>query len=232
MSLSTDPDVGPSRCRRWSCAHSLWPGGIRSSARRERAAMEAMLRGVLIGLSVAVPPGPNAALCVSRTLAGGRSAGFRCGMGAASGQRPRRLCRPRRRGCTPRLQRVQPRERPLSPRRGPDPGRTRVALGPGPHRSSTTIRRGRVRDHAGPGPDHPLTLLYFTATMALGTFRPGEGPLVVAGVFAGSAAWWAALATATAALGHHLDERRLSWANRLVAAVIAGAGLVSVACAL
>ncbi len=46
--------------------------------------METLLTGALLGLSVAVPPGPNAAICVSRTLAAGRRAGLRCGLGVAS----------------------------------------------------------------------------------------------------------------------------------------------------
>ncbi len=46
--------------------------------------METLLTGALIGLSVAIPPGPNAAMCISRTLAAGRGVGLRCGLGAAS----------------------------------------------------------------------------------------------------------------------------------------------------
>ncbi|HVY71914.1 MAG TPA: LysE family transporter, partial [Verrucomicrobiae bacterium] len=42
------------------------------------------LRGFLIGLSIAAPVGPIGVLCIRRTLASGRLAGFITGMGAAS----------------------------------------------------------------------------------------------------------------------------------------------------
>ena len=43
-----------------------------------------LLKGVVIGLSIAIPPGPNAAMCISRTLTAGRGVGLRCGLGAVS----------------------------------------------------------------------------------------------------------------------------------------------------
>lgn len=43
-----------------------------------------LLQGALIGLTVAVPPGPNAAVCMSRTLTAGRRVRLRCRLGAAS----------------------------------------------------------------------------------------------------------------------------------------------------
>ena len=46
--------------------------------------MNTLCMGALLGLSIAVPPGPNAAICMSRTLAADRKVGLRCGLGAAS----------------------------------------------------------------------------------------------------------------------------------------------------
>lgn len=43
-----------------------------------------ILKGFLIGLSVAAPVGPMAILCVQRTLARGRSTGFATGLGIAT----------------------------------------------------------------------------------------------------------------------------------------------------
>jgi threonine/homoserine/homoserine lactone efflux protein len=76
---------------------------------------------------------------------------------------------------------------------------------------------------------NPLTLLYFTAAVSLGAIPASAGPLLVLGVFAGSASWWAMLAYAVAGLGRRLDDRRLAWANRAAAATIAGFGGVAVA---
>lgn len=190
----------------------------------------ALTGGVLIGLAVALPPGPNAALCISRTLTGGRSAGLRCGLGTASAHAVYAALVVA----------------------GVDRASNLFSLASGPFRiagglvlAGLGLRLGFVRSVRPPrslrggyamtlglGLANPLTPLYFTAAMALGTFRPGAGPLVVAGVFAGSAAWWAALATAAAAFGRHLDDRRLSWAKRVAAAVMAGFGLAVVASAM
>jgi threonine/homoserine/homoserine lactone efflux protein len=46
--------------------------------------MDVFLRGLLIGFSIAAPVGPIGVLCIRRTLAEGRLAGFLSGMGAAS----------------------------------------------------------------------------------------------------------------------------------------------------
>ncbi len=192
--------------------------------------METLLTGALLGLSVAVPPGPNAAICVSRTLAAGRRAGLRCGLGVASAHafhatlavagadRASGLVD----GSTFALHLVG--------------GMILVALG---------LRLGRTRPMLTPGTTsrayattlamslgNPVTVLYFTAAMASGAIPAGTGPTVVAGVFVGSAVWWAALTSLTAAVRHHLTERRLGWANRLTASAIGGCGVMTVATAL
>ena len=43
-----------------------------------------LLKGVLIGFSIAAPVGPIGALCIRRTLANGRAAGLVSGLGAAT----------------------------------------------------------------------------------------------------------------------------------------------------
>ncbi|HZI89685.1 MAG TPA: LysE family transporter, partial [Candidatus Polarisedimenticolia bacterium] len=43
-----------------------------------------LLRGILIGLSIAAPVGPIGVLCIRRTLADGRAAGLATGLGAAT----------------------------------------------------------------------------------------------------------------------------------------------------
>ena len=43
-----------------------------------------LFRGLVIGFSIAAPVGPVGVLCIRRTLANGRSAGFLSGLGAAS----------------------------------------------------------------------------------------------------------------------------------------------------
>ena len=42
-----------------------------------------LLRGLVIGFSIAAPVGPIGVLCIRRTLAGGRGYGLASGLGAA-----------------------------------------------------------------------------------------------------------------------------------------------------
>ena len=46
--------------------------------------MNTLCMSALLGLSIAVPPGPNAAVCMSRTSAADGKVVLRCGLGAAS----------------------------------------------------------------------------------------------------------------------------------------------------
>ncbi|MDO9120200.1 MAG: LysE family transporter, partial [Anaerolineaceae bacterium] len=43
-----------------------------------------LLKGILIGFSIAAPVGPIGVLCIRRTLADGRTAGLLSGLGAAT----------------------------------------------------------------------------------------------------------------------------------------------------
>jgi threonine/homoserine/homoserine lactone efflux protein len=45
---------------------------------------DTLIRGLLIGFSIAAPLGPIGVSCIKRTLAEGRASGFSCGLGAAS----------------------------------------------------------------------------------------------------------------------------------------------------
>ncbi|MGZ3665238.1 MAG: LysE family translocator, partial [Ktedonobacterales bacterium] len=43
-----------------------------------------VIRGLILGFSIAAPVGPIGVLCIRRTLAAGRAAGFVSGLGAAT----------------------------------------------------------------------------------------------------------------------------------------------------
>ena len=186
--------------------------------------------GVLLGLSIAVPPGPNAAICISRTLAAGRRAGLRCGLGAASAH-----------AFYATLAVVgADRASGLLDRRS-----FAVHIAGGVILVALGVRLGRTGPISTPGSTgrayattlsvglaNPVTVLYFTAAMASGAIPAGTGPMVVVGVFVGSAVWWTVLASVTAAVHRHLNERRLGWANRLTASAIGGCGVMTVTTAL
>ena len=74
----------------------------------------------------------------------------------------------------------------------------------------------------------PATVLSFVAMFAaLGAVTRGRLSvgLLCAGVFAGSAFWWIALATAAGALRHHITPTGLMWVNRVSGALIAAFGV-------
>jgi len=194
--------------------------------------MDALLQGALLGLAVAAPPGPNAAICMSRTLAAGPTIGFRCGLGVASAHalyaalavigvdRASGLFGSGRSTLALHLAGGF-----LLVAYGLRLGRTPPA--PSPRASSTAYLTTLAV-----GLGNPVTILYFAAVMATGAIPSGAGAVVVVGVFIGSAAWWGALTSVTAAVHHRLDERRLGWANRLTASAIGGCGVMTVVTAL
>ena len=192
--------------------------------------MNTLCMGVLLGLSIAVPPGPNGAICMSRTLAAGRKIGFRCGLGAASAHAIHASL------AVVGVDRASGLLDSSTFALHLAGGLLLVALGlrlgrtaPAPTSSSTS--RAYVTTLAV-GLGNPLTVLYFAAATAAGAIPAGTGPLVVVGVFAGSAAWWGVLTSVTAAVQRHLNERRLGWANRLTASAVGGCGVISMISAL
>jgi threonine/homoserine/homoserine lactone efflux protein len=48
--------------------------------------IEFLLKGLVLGFSIAAPVGPIGVLCIRRTLAEGRAAGFASGLGAATAE--------------------------------------------------------------------------------------------------------------------------------------------------
>ena len=187
--------------------------------------MEALLSGVVIGLTIAVPPGPNAALCMGQTLAAGRGAGLRAGFGAASAHAVYATLAVVGLGRASELL-------------AGDGAAVRmlaglVLVGLGLRMELTRTRRPPPSKRAfavtlALGLANPLTLLYFSAIVALGAMPTGAGTLVVLGVFTGSASWWAVLACSVAALGRRLDDHGLALANRAVAATIAAFGGIAI----
>lgn len=192
--------------------------------------MNTLYMGALLGLSIAVPPGPNAAVCMSRTLAAGRRVGFRCGLGAASATAIYATLAvagaDRAAGLLDRSTfSLHIAGGLILLALGLRLGRSgRVATSPSTGKAyATTLAVGLA---------NPLTILYFAAAVASGTIPAGAGPLVVLGVFVGSATWWTVLTSATAAIHHHLNDRRLGWANRLTASAIGGCGVISMVTAI
>jgi arginine exporter protein ArgO len=62
--------------------------------------------------------------------------------------------------------------------------------------------------------------------------RPTLALLLVAGVVAGSAAWWLMLSAGVSLLRSRFDARAMRWVNRVSAAVIGAFGLAALGTAL
>lgn len=190
-------------------------------------------RGFVIGISIAAPVGPIGLLCIRRTLADGRRAGFVSGLGAASADALY--------GCIAGFGLTAISTFLLQQK-------TWLALGGGlflcylggktffsqPARQEAAAPTGSLL--AGYASTfvltltNPLTILSFAAVFAGLGLAAVAGNYVaasalVAGVFIGSAAWWLTLCLLVGWLRTRLDAGALRWVNRLAGLIIAGFGL-------
>lgn len=192
-----------------------------------------LLRGLVIGVSIAAPVGPIGALCIRRTIAHGRLIGFASGVGAATAD-----------GIYGAIAAFG-----LTVVSGAllgASGALRVVGGAfllylGVRTFMATPQRAAERSSVrgvmaawattfGLTLTNPATIFSFLGVFAGLGLASGAGvPAAIAlvlGVFLGSAAWWLALALGVGSLRERLDQRALRWVNRLSGTVIAlfGAG--------
>jgi threonine/homoserine/homoserine lactone efflux protein len=195
-----------------------------------------LLRGLIIGFSIAAPVGPIGVLCIRRTLAEGRLSGFVTGLGVATADAIYGaiaafgltfisnilihqqawirliggvfLCYL---GIKTSL---------TSPSKQQNASSKNVTL-PSNYVSTFFLTL-----------TNPLTILFFTAIFAgLGAgsskgnfFSAG---ILVLGVFFGSTLWWLFLSSAVGLLGERLHVTGLRWVNRISGMVIIIFGIVA-----
>lgn len=194
-----------------------------------------LLRGVLLGLSVAAPVGPIGALCIRRTLMYGWASGFISGLGAATAD----MCY----GSVAAFGLVAVSTVLVSQQvliRGVG-GVVLLSIGirsmlaGRPATNSTPAQRMKLwaayASTVALTLTNPLTMLSFTAMFAAAGLGSGGGSraagVLVAGVFLGSALWWLALSAGVALAPERLGPRLLGSVHRLSGAVLAGFGLVA-----
>ena len=204
-----------------------------------------LLRGLLIGLSIAAPVGPIGVLCIRRTLAGGRVYGLVSGLGAATADAfygsvagfgltflssfliEQRfwlrligglfLCYL---GVKTLL--AQPAEQAAAAK-GNGLAEARKRFGPNAGAYASTLLLTLT---------NPTTILSFAAIFAgLGLASVSgsylSSGLLVLGVFLGSALWWVLLSGGVSLFREKLGTRQLRWVNRLSGLTILAFGVLA-----
>jgi len=196
------------------------------------------IQGIIFGFFLALPVGPVGVLCVQRTLAEGRLHGLLSGLGAAVGdalfgaiaafgisavkdwleahQDDLRIIG----GIVLLLLAV----RTVMGKSGHRPKReTKQA-----DNENRVVTHSLVKDFISTfmlAVTNPITLIAFAGMLAtLGITDAGasvgNASLLVAGVFAGSAAWWLAISTTAGILRPFVDGSYQIWMNRVSAVIL------------
>jgi threonine/homoserine/homoserine lactone efflux protein len=181
------------------------------------------LKGILVGIVIAVPVGPVGVLCVRRTIFQGRLLGFVSGLGAASADTVFGIVAGF--GLTV-IQEWLLRFQDWLRAGG---GLFLVWIGI----SALRRRVARPAETARSGEDlvgaylstfaltisNPITILAFLGVFAAVGFSGGEATLenaamMIAGVLAGSLLWWLGLSLGAGLFRHRLSDEHLAWINR------------------
>ena len=208
-----------------------------------------LIKGLLIGLSIAAPLGPIGILCINRTLTEGPRMGFICGLGAAAADALYALAgtvalsvigqwiiddRTALRivgGLFLVYLGARTFMRPAIV--APAPARTAALLPPGAHAAFMSTFLLTLAN--------PVTMLSFAAIFAgLGVAPVGAAPgmiqgadsaaaALVLGVFLGSALWWFVLSSVIGRLRHYIGVRTLAVINRVCGTVLTAFGLYAMA---
>jgi len=194
-----------------------------------------LLRGLIIGFSIAAPVGPIGVLCIRRTLARGRAYGVASGLGAATADAVY--------GCiagfgltfiSGLLVRQQGWFRLVGGLFLCYLGLKTLLTKPADQAASAT-GKGLAGAYASTfilTLTNPMTILSFAAVFAgLGVGSEGRdyvsAGVMVLGVFIGSALWWLALSGGVSLFQARVTPRGLAWINRLAGFIVLGFGVLA-----
>ncbi len=196
-----------------------------------------LLRGIILGLSIAAPVGPIGVLCIRRTLADGRLAGFVLGLGAATAD----MCY----GAVAAFGLTVISSLLLGERLWVHligaaflcvlGVRTMLAC-PATEPAALVARRSLIALYVSTFAltlTNPTTILSFIAIFAgvgiVGTHSSAlVAGLTVLGVFCGSALWWFILSGLVSLLRAKFTPRAMRWVNRLSGTILLGFALYAV----
>jgi threonine/homoserine/homoserine lactone efflux protein len=182
-----------------------------------------LLKGMLVGIIIAVPAGPVGVICIRRTIFHGRLAGFMSGLGAASADAVFGMIAGF--GLTFVADLLLDYQDWL--RLGG--AGFLLAIGGSALRADPPAGIGAQRDPEGLLADYvstfvltitnPITILAFLAIFAAIGFTGAEATLeragiLVLGVWLGSLLWWGALAFGAGRLRMRFERHHLVWINR------------------
>jgi threonine/homoserine/homoserine lactone efflux protein len=192
-----------------------------------------LLRGLLIGFSIAAPVGPIGVLCIRRTLADGRAAGLVSGLGAATADAIYGVIAGF--GLTFISSFLVSQQFWL----GLVGGLFLCYLGIKTGLSKPAEQAASAKGTGLLGAyvstflltvTNPMTILSFAAIFAglglastSGTY--GSASVLVVGVFLGSALWWLLLSGGVGLFREKFNTNGLHWVNRISGIIITGFGL-------
>ena len=194
-----------------------------------------LLRGLIIGFSIAAPVGPIGVLCIRRTLAEGRASGFVSGLGAATADAIY--------GCIAGLGLTFISNFLISQQvwlRLVGGGflcflGIKTFLSKPAEQAASAKGNGLVASYASTfflTVTNPMTILSFAAIFAgLGVVGASgnyvSAAVLVLGVFIGSTLWWFILSGGVSVFRTKLSPHRLRWVNRISGIIILGFGLIA-----
>lgn len=194
----------------------------------------ALLKGAMLGFSVAAPVGPIGVLCIRRTLAEGRLTGLATGLGAAAADGLYGVCAAL--GLTAVTQALLGAAHWVKLAGGAlllvMAWRTwRSRPGDAAAAASRGGRWGAFASTFLLTLSNPMTIVSFVAVFAGLGIGGTQGPLaalaLVAGVIVGSAAWWLLLSGGVSLVRERVTSAAMGWVNRAAALVIGGFGLLA-----
>ncbi len=195
-----------------------------------------LLKGLMLGFSIAAPVGPIGLLCIRRTLAEGRASGFVSGLGAATADAFYGFIAAF--GLTAVSSFLLGYQLPI-----------RVIGGlflfylalkiflskPVQKSAGIDVNISLLKSYTSTvflTLTNPSTIISFIAVFAgLGVGISNQNysgaTLMVLGVFLGSAAWWLILSTIVGLLHHKISDSSMLWINRVSGLLMAALGVVA-----
>lgn len=195
-----------------------------------------LLKGIIIGFSIAAPVGPIGVLCIRRTLSSGRISGFVSGLGAATADAFYGSVAGF--GLTFISSFLIHQQNWLRLIGGLFLSYLglKIILEKPSEREISTLGGNLLADYASTlflTLTNPLTILSFAAIfvgLGIGPATQGDylsASVLVAGVFMGSTIWWLILCSITYSLRGNLNLARMRWVNRISGIVILVFGVVA-----